>query len=109
MLLSGAVLIFLRDRTASSMLQILGAACLVLAVLLHVWEGLHFLLSMGWGEEGSIDHYIVLGGAMLGLMLFPIGYRLHAYAEDRVTHNHRLTSMRDHAHRHHRAGPNHYR
>jgi len=30
------------------------------------------------GSEHSVGHYLDLGGAVLGLTLFPIGYLLHA-------------------------------
>src|SRR5215831_2261140 len=78
MLLSGATLVFLRDKTASSLLQLLGAAFLLLVVLAHICEALNLLPSLGWGEEDSVGHYADLGSAILGLTLFPIGYLLHA-------------------------------
>jgi hypothetical protein len=51
---------------------------LVLVPITHVAEALHLLPWMHWGLEHSAGHYLDLCGAALGLMLFPIGYLLHA-------------------------------
>ncbi len=74
----GSVLLFLRERTLGSFLQPLGAGCLVLVILTHVFEALHLLPWMHWGSEHSVGHYLDLWSAVLGLTLFPIGYLLHA-------------------------------
>ena len=76
-LLSGATILFFRGKTAASLLQFLGAACLVLVVLTHIAEGLHLFPSMHWGSEHSPGHYLDLYSAVLGLTLFPVGYLLH--------------------------------
>ena len=60
-----------------SCLQLIGAGCLVVVVLTHVCEALHLFPWMHWGDEHSIGHYVDLGGAVLGLALFPVGYLLH--------------------------------
>ena len=73
----GSVLLFLRERTLGSFLQPLGAGCLVMVILTHVFEALH-LPWMQWGSNHSVGHYLDLGSAVLGLTLFPIGYLLHA-------------------------------
>jgi len=39
----GSVLLFLRERTLGSFLQPLGAGCLVVVILTHVFEALHLL------------------------------------------------------------------
>jgi hypothetical protein len=74
MLFSGSVVLFLREKTRSSFLQILGAGCLMLVALTHVSEALHLLPWMHWGLPHSVGHYVDLGSAILGLTLFPIGY-----------------------------------
>jgi len=77
-LFSGSVALFVRRRTAYSFLQLLGAGCLVVVVLTHVFEALHLFPWMHWGQEHSVGHYLDLSTAVLGLTLFPIGYLLHA-------------------------------
>jgi len=81
----GSVLLFLRERTLGSFLQPLGAGCLVVVILTHVFEALHLLPWMQWGSNHSVGHYLDLGSAVLGLTLFPIGYLLHALPS--ATHN----------------------
>src|SRR6266404_2735880 len=78
MLFSGSVVLFFRGKTVCSVLQLLGAGCLVLVVLTHVSEALHLFPSMHWGLEHSFGHYLDFWSAVLGLTLFPIGYLLHA-------------------------------
>jgi hypothetical protein len=78
LLLFGAVVVFLRRRTASSILQLLGAGCLMVVVLAHVAEALHLFPRMQWGLPESAGHYLDLASAVLGLTLFPIGYLVHA-------------------------------
>ena len=73
MLFAGAVVVFLRRKTASSLLQLLGSACLVVVVLTHVSEALQLLPWMHWGLEHSIGHYLDFCSAVLGLTLFPTG------------------------------------
>jgi hypothetical protein len=80
LLLSGAVVLFFKQRTASSLLQLLGAVCLMVVVLAHVAEALHLFPWMQWGLPQSVGHYLDLGSAVLGLMLFPVGYLVHALA-----------------------------
>ena len=77
-LLVGSVLLFLRERTLGSFLQLLGAGCLVMVVLTHLCEALHLFPWMQWGLEHSVGHYLDLWSALLGLTLFPVGYLLHA-------------------------------
>ena len=78
MLLAGAAILCVRRKTVSSCLELLGALCLVLVVLTHVFEALHLFPSMQWGAPGSVGHYADLWSAVLGLTLFPAGYLLHA-------------------------------
>jgi hypothetical protein len=78
LLLSGAALLFLRDKRTSSLLQFFGAGCLLLVVLTHICETFRLFPSIHWGEDNSVGHYLDLGSAVFGLTLFPIGYFLHA-------------------------------
>ena len=78
LLLSGAALLFFRERTASSLLQFLGAGSLAVAVLTHGSEALDLLPWMDWGSEYSIGHYLDFISAGLGRTLFPIGYLVRA-------------------------------
>lgn len=79
----GALLLVLRSRTASSLLQLLGAGFLVVVVLAHVSETFHLLPWMRWGQDGSPGHYLDLSSAILGLTMFPVGYLLHALSRKR--------------------------
>jgi hypothetical protein len=78
MLFSGSVVMFFRGKTVSSFLQLLGAGCLVLVVLIHVSEALDLFPWMHWGLEHSVGHYLDFWSAVLGLTLFPVGYLFHA-------------------------------
>ncbi len=78
MLFSGSVVLFFRGKTVWSLLQLLGAGCLVLVVLTHVSETLHLFPWMHWGLEDSGGHYLDLWSAILGLTFFPVGYLFHA-------------------------------
>lgn len=77
-LFSGALLLVLRRRTASSLLQLVGAGFLVLVVLAHVSETFHLLPWMRWGRDDSPGHYLDLSSAILGVTMFPVGYLLQA-------------------------------
>src|SRR6266436_8223776 len=78
MLFSGSVVLFFRRKTVCSFLQLLGAGCLVLVVLTHVFEALHLFPWMHWGVENSVGHSLDFWSAVLGLTLFPLGYLLQA-------------------------------
>ena len=77
----GSALLFLRERTLGSFLQLLGAGCLVMVVLTHLCEALDLFPWMQWGSKHSVGHYLDLWSAVLGVTLFPIGYLLHALSE----------------------------
>jgi len=77
-LLSGSAVLFFRRKSLSSLLQLVGAACLVVVVLAHVSEGLRLFPWMHWGAEHSIGHYLDFTSAVFGLTLFPAGYLVHA-------------------------------
>jgi succinate dehydrogenase/fumarate reductase cytochrome b subunit len=77
-LLSGSAVLFFRRKSLSCLLQLVGAACLVVVVLAHVSEGLRLFPWMHWGAEHSVGHYLDFVSAVFGLTLFPVGYLLHA-------------------------------
>ncbi|HKC70994.1 MAG TPA: hypothetical protein VKB60_05180 [Terriglobales bacterium] len=79
-LFAGALILFSKARGPRSLLQMLGAACLLLVILTHLCEGLHLLPWMGWGLEHSAGHYIDLCAALLAITFFPAGYLLDALA-----------------------------
>ena len=84
MLFSGSLILFLREKTFSSLLQLLGAACLIVVVLTHVLEAFRLFPSMHFGREHSIGHYLDLWSAVFGLTLFPAGYLLHSLTKRRL-------------------------
>ena len=51
MLLFGSAVLFLRERTVESLLQLIGAGCLLMVILTHLCEGLHLFAWMQWGSE----------------------------------------------------------
>ena len=75
-LFAGSLALFLKGKAPSSLLQLLGAGCLVIVVLAHICEGLHLFPWMEWGVERSAGHYLDLGSTVLGLTSFPLGYLL---------------------------------
>jgi hypothetical protein len=78
MLLSGSAILFVKTKTVPSFLQLFGAACLTIVALTHVCEALQLLPWMRWGVADSVGHYLDLVSAVLGLVLFPLGYLWHA-------------------------------
>jgi len=77
-LFCGSVILFLRGKTLYIFLQLLGAGCLVIVVITHVFEALNLFSWMHWGLENSLAHYLDLATAILGFTLFPTGYLLNA-------------------------------
>jgi hypothetical protein len=56
----------------------------MIVVFTHVCEALGLFPSMYWGLTGSVGHYVDFWSAVLGLMLFPIGYFFHALTSRHV-------------------------
>jgi hypothetical protein len=77
-LLLRAVVLFFRETTFASVLQLIGAGCLLVVVLTHVFEAFHLFPSMHFGRQHSVGHYLDLWSAVLALALFPIGYLIHS-------------------------------
>ena len=68
-----SVVALVEERTAWSLVQLLGALCLMIVVFAHVAEAFSLLPRMGWGLPDSAGHYVDLVSAIAGLILFPIG------------------------------------
>ena len=84
MLLWGSTVQYFRwKKSASTFVQLLGAGCLVVVVVAHVFEALHILSWMGWGMERGIGHYLDLCTAVVAFTLFPAGYLFQALAKQR--------------------------
>jgi|SRR5215472_19301341 len=80
-LCAGSVILFHRRKSLISLLQLLGAGFLVVVPPTHVFEALRLFPWMQWGLEHSPGHYLDLLSAVLGLILFPVGYLLQALSK----------------------------
>ena len=67
---------FTKERSVWRFVQLLGAVCLLMMVLVHIAEAFHLFPGMNWGRNNSAGHYLDLFSAILGLILFPLGYLL---------------------------------
>ncbi len=65
--------VFVRTRTVGSVLQLLGATCLLTVVLTHVAEAAGIFPFMHWAARHSAGHYVDLCSAILGITLFSVG------------------------------------
>ena len=81
LLFSWSVVVFFRGRTLGPVLQLLGAGCLVVVVLTHIFEALHLFDWMQWGQPNSVGHYLDFWSAVLGLILLPTGYALRRFTK----------------------------
>ncbi len=79
----GSVVAYSKARSIWCFVQLVGAGCLVIVVLTHLFEALHLFPFMHWGLEHSVGHYLDLSSAVLGLTMFPIGYLISALATRR--------------------------
>ena len=77
MLFVASIILFSKTKNMGSVLQLLGAGCLIVMILTHVAEALQLFPFMRWGQEHSIGHYLDLTSVILGITLFPLGYLLH--------------------------------
>lgn len=66
-------MLFSRTKTLFTFIQLIGAGFLVIVVLTHICEALPLFCFMQWGSPHSPGHYLDLGSAVLGLILFPAG------------------------------------
>jgi len=77
--------------TRFSFLQLVGAGCLVIVVLIHISEAPNLFPRLHLGRENSVGHYLDFWSAVLGLTLFPLGYLLaDAWAKH---HGHHLAAI----------------
>lgn len=91
LLVSWSLVSFLREKGLGSLLQVLGAMCLAMVVLVHLCEALHLFAFMHWGEPHSVGHYLDFSSALLGITLLPVGVLLHVLA-NRHVHRRQATS-----------------
>ena len=77
-LLCGSVLLFAKEKSKWSFVQVIGTRCLVIVVLTHICEALGLFSWMHWGLKNSVGHYLDFWSATLGLTLFPAGYLFHS-------------------------------
>ncbi len=78
LLFVGSIILFVKAKTICTLLQLLGASCLMVVLLVHVAEAFHLFPSMNWGMPKSTGHYLDFWSAVLGVVLFPVGYLCHA-------------------------------
>jgi hypothetical protein len=90
-LVAWSLLSFLRERLVSAFVQLVGAACLALVILVHLCEATHLFAFMQWGSPHSVGHYLDFSGALLGLTLFPIAC-VFRMLNNRHVHQKRATS-----------------
>src|SRR5215469_5794672 len=72
-----SIIRFTKKRTVWRFVQLLGAVCLLMMVLVHIAEAFHLFPGMNWGRNNSAGHYLDLFSAILGMILLPLGYLLH--------------------------------
>jgi hypothetical protein len=77
LLLARSIALFGRERTLFPLLQLIGAASLIVVVLTHVFEALGAFPWMGWGRANSVGHYIDLCSAIAAVTLLPFGFVMH--------------------------------
>jgi len=61
-------------KTGGRLVLMVGSACLLIVLLMHVAEAFHIFPAMGWGLPNSIGHYLDLASAILGVALLLIGF-----------------------------------
>ena len=80
-LFSRSLVLFIRRKTLFSFLQALGAGSLIVVVLTHILEALHLFAFMQWGSPHSVGHYLDLTSAILGVILFPLGFLVQMFTK----------------------------
>ena len=57
-----------------ALVQLAGAACLLVVMFAHISEAFGLLSSIGWGQPNTLGHYIDLASAITGVALLAVGY-----------------------------------
>ena len=73
-----SLILFLR-KVPFSLLQLLGSLFLIIVIFTHLSEALHWFPSMHWGSPDSAGHYLDFSSAILGIMLFSLGFLLRVF------------------------------
>jgi hypothetical protein len=73
-----------RERTVYTLLQLVGAAGLIVLVIVHVCEALALFPSMRCGDAHSVGHYLDFASAPVDLTLFPLGYLFQVVTASRT-------------------------
>jgi hypothetical protein len=81
--LIGSAILAAKERTAWSLMPLLGAGFLGMVVFTHFAETFRLFAWMGWGDPDSAGHYIDLFSAVAGLVLFPAAYLARRIAKRR--------------------------
>ncbi len=74
----GSALLFAKEKSKWSFVQVIGTRCLVIVVLTHICEARGLFPWMHLGLKHSAGHYLDFWSCVLGLTLFPVGYLFHA-------------------------------
>jgi SAM-dependent methyltransferase len=84
-LLAGSTVMCVRERRPWSVIQLVGAAGMLVVAFSHVCEALQILPWMRLGQGNSVGHFLDLFGAIIAVTLFPLGFLLHAHEMKRDT------------------------
>jgi|SRR5215831_4563260 len=83
--LVGSIVLFAKERTRSTFVQLVGAGALAIAVLTHVAETFDYFPWMGWGLSHSAGHYLDLISVVSGIGLFTAGCLSRIVAKGRIS------------------------
>jgi hypothetical protein len=84
-LLVASTVVFRREASNGSLIQLMGAGCLVIVVLTHIFEAVGLLAWMHWGQERSFGHYVDFWSAVLGLTLVSVGFLMRRLRKGHVS------------------------
>jgi hypothetical protein len=74
---------FAKERTLATLVQLVGAVCLLVVLFAHLSEALGFLPAIGWGQPNTVGHYIDLACAITGVVLLAVGYVSRRFLQPR--------------------------
>lgn len=75
------------QRSPGPVLRLAGSFGFLIVGLAHLCESLRLFPVMGWGQARSAGHYLDLSGALLGIVLFPLGLVLAVASAKRRASN----------------------